>query len=113
MSRRIIPGLLFIVIASAAVLPAVAMTADKEKGVLVQVTGRVRLVGSDTQPDIIISWEDKQWYIASEDAYKLKNMQQRIVTIEGKETIKEMKFASGRSAGKRNILSDIRIIAVK
>ena len=113
MTKRIILWLLFIGLASAAVLPVVALAAGKENGVLVQVTGRVRLIGNDARPELVISLEDKQWYIAREDMHKLKNLQQRIVTVEGKEIVKELKFANGRSAGTRRILSDIKIIAVE
>ncbi|MCL2154738.1 MAG: hypothetical protein FWH53_03635 [Leptospirales bacterium] len=109
MAKRIILWLLFICLASVEVLPA-----GKDGNEKLQVTGRVRLVGSDVRPELVISAEGGlQWYIANEDKQKLMNLQQRIVTVEGKETIKEMKFANGRSAGKRHILSDIKVITVK
>jgi hypothetical protein len=92
----------------------VALTAggcrDKE---IVQVTGKVRLVGSGVMPEIVISAEDKEWYVAREEMQKLHKLQQQTVTVEAKETIKEMKFANGRSAGIRRTLSDIKIISIQ
>ena len=108
MTRNIIFGLLFFCLA--AVLTAQCQC---QKKVTVQVTGKVRLVGSDSFSELVISSEDKQWYIASDEIKKLKDLQQRIVTVEGEETIKEMKWASGGSAGTRIYLSNIRIVTVE
>ena len=80
---------------------------------IVQVTGVVRLVGSATFPELIISGPDAEWYVAGEEIDKLKDMQHRTVTVEGLETVIELKFASGRPAGKRRELRDIAIIAVE
>ena len=89
-----------------------AQTEPEEKRV-VRVSGRVRLVGHDPFPELVISGEDGEWYIAKEEEYKLKDLQQRTVEIEGEETVIELIFASGISAGQRRTLTNIRIISVK
>jgi hypothetical protein len=85
----------------------------EEEGILVQATGRVRLVGSDVLSEVVISAEDKQWYVAGEDMQKLKDLQQRTITVEGEETVKELRWANGRLAGRRRYLSNIRILNVE
>ena len=90
--------------------------APEEKNVpaqsIVQVTGRVRLVGNDPFPELVITAQDREWYIDKEDVQKLKDLQQRTVTVEGTETVKTITYASGRSAGERRTLKNIRIISV-
>ena len=114
MTRIIFFQLFFIGLISSMVLSAGGckgkVVDDKD---VVQVTGRVRLVGSAPMSEIVISAEDKQWYVAREDMHKLIKLQQQTVTVEAKETIKEMKFANGTSAGTRRILSDIKIITAQ
>jgi hypothetical protein len=43
----------------------------KEKVLVVQVTGRVRLVGSAPMPELVITGPDKSWYINMKNANKL------------------------------------------
>jgi len=92
-----------------------AQAVGNEQSRQVQVTGRVRLVGSGTLPEVVIQGEGKQWYIAGggEDMQKLNALQQRIVTVEGEETIRELRWANGRSAGMRRYLSKISVIQVE
>ena len=94
----------------AAALPALG---SREKKTVVKITGTVRLVGSEPFSELVISGTDDEWYIDKDDEQKLWNLQQRTVTVEGKETVKELKFANGRSAGERRILRDIKIITVE
>jgi len=79
---------------------------------VVQVTGVVRLVGTGTFPELIIDNSQMSWYIAKAEMSKLQDMQHRTVTVEGEETVKELKFASGLSAGTRRDLKNIKIISV-
>jgi len=116
MTKRIIISLLFFIcLASAAALAAGGggkgkVTDDND---IVKVTGKVRLVGTGVMPELVISGKDREWYIAKEDMHKLHKLQHQTVTVEGKETAKEMKFANGRSAGIRYTLSDIKIITAQ
>ena len=82
-------------------------------GAVVQVSGRVRLVGSDPFPDLVITGPGREWYIDKGDEHKLRDLQQRIVTVEGAETVKELTFANGSPAGERRTLKNIRIISVE
>ena len=94
----------------AAVLPA---GGKKEKSTIVQVTGRLRLVGSGPAAELVITGQDREWYVAKGDQDKLKDFQHRIVTVEGAETITELKFANGMSAGERRTLKNIKIITIE
>lgn len=80
---------------------------------LVQVTGIVRLVGTGLFNDIVITREKTQWYVTQEEMYKLHDLQHQKVTVEAEETIVELRFANGISAGSRRILNNVRIIKVE
>ena len=95
----------------AAVLPAGG--SKKEKSVIVQVTGRVRLVGSEPITEVVISGPEWEWYVAREDEHKLKDLQHRTVTVEGSETVIELTFVNGLSAGTRRTLTNIKIISIE
>ena len=87
--------------------------ANREKTVIVQVTGTVRLVGSAPITDLVITGQGMEWYIARNEEYKLKDLQQRVVTVKGSETVQSLSFASGLPAGERRILKNIKIISVQ
>ena len=86
---------------------------EKEVPNAVQVTGVVRLTGPALFPELIISGAEYVWYIVNEEMNKLHEYQQRKVTVEGEETIRELKFANGWSAGTRRELRNIKIITVE
>jgi hypothetical protein len=44
---------------------------------------------------------------------KLHDFQHQVVTVEGEETVVELRFANGLSAGIRRTLRNIRVISVK
>ena len=79
---------------------------------LVQVTGIVRLVGSSPITEIVITGPDKEWYVSREDDRLLRELQHRTVTVEGYESVFELRFANGFYAGQRRELKDIKIIAI-
>ena len=82
-------------------------------GSAVRVSGTVRLVGNEPFTQLVISGQDNQWYIDSDDEPKLKNLQHRTVTVEGIETVTNLTFANGQPAGTRHTLSKIRVISVQ
>ena len=86
---------------------------DSAQSAVVQVSGRVRLVGSSPFSDIVITGLEMEWYIERAEMPKLMELQQRTVTVEGTETVMDLTFAGGRPAGQRLILRDITIIAVE
>jgi len=90
-----------------------SVKSTEEEKTIVTVTGLVRLVGSSALSELVITGEEAQWYIASEDREKLHQLQQRRVTVEGKETVRELRFAGGQSAGLRRELRNIKIIEVQ
>jgi uncharacterized membrane protein len=79
---------------------------------IIQVTGLVRLVGNDPFTELIIDNSQTLWYIAKDEMSKLNDLQHRTVTVEGEETVRELKFGNGMSAGTRRDLKNIRIISV-
>ena len=84
---------------------------SKEPGTQdVEATGRVRLVKNGPQFSLVISSEDREWYIESGEREKLMRLQQQIVTVKGKEYYIDMTFAGGRSAGRRYYLKDVKVI---
>jgi len=104
----------------AASLPAFgAKEKDKDSGkdapavTVIQVTGIVSLVGNANFAELQIRSSEKSWYIAKDEMDKLYDLQHRTVTVEGEETVRELKFANGLSAGKRRDLKNIRVISVE
>jgi len=79
---------------------------------IVQVTGIVRLVGNANFPELLIDNSQTSWYIARNEMDKLYDLQHRTVTVEGEETVRELRFGNGLSAGTRRDLKNIRIISV-
>jgi cytochrome bd-type quinol oxidase subunit 2 len=86
---------------------------DTAKSNVVQVSGTIRLVGTALFPEIVITSSDNEWYIDSEEMSKLYDFQHRKVTVEGEETVEELKFANGLSAGIRRTLRKIRVISIE
>ena len=81
--------------------------------VVVQITGVIRLVGTANFPEIVISNDEHDWFVVKAEAGKLHDLQQQVVTVEAEETVKELRFANGQSAGLRRELRNIRIISVE
>jgi len=101
-------ALLILMIAVTA-LPALG----RREGTVVEVTGTVRLVGNAPFYELVITGEEHEWYVAKEDQQKLWDLQQRVVTVEGSETVTRLTFVNGFSAGERRTLKDIKIISVE
>jgi hypothetical protein len=85
---------------------------NKEKANVVRVTGVVRLVGTGLFPELVITGPEMEWHITPDEEKKLYDLQHRTVTVEGVETVTELKFANGLSAGTHRELKNIKIIAV-
>ena len=81
-----------------------------EKPETLRVTGVVRLVGSGPGMELLLSNEEREWYIDRKDRDKLWDLQQQIVTVEGEEWTEELTFANGRPAGERRYLQNITIV---
>jgi len=79
----------------------------------VRATGMVRLVGSGLFPELVITGPDREWYISREEDHLLKELQHRTVTVEGYESVFELRFANGLYAGQRRTLKDIKIISIE
>jgi len=84
----------------------------KEPLAVIQVTGIIRLTGNANFPELIISNSENSWVIANEEMDKLHDLQYRMVTVEGEETVTELHFANGLSAGIRRELRNIKLITV-
>jgi len=76
----------------------------------VEVSGRVRLVGSSPMTSLVISGEDREWYIESNENKKLMHLQQQNVTVIANEYYEDRVFANGTSAGRFYFLKDITVI---
>lgn len=86
---------------------------NASKNNIVKASGTVRLVGTSLFPEIVITGHEDEWYVDKEEMSKLYDLQRRKVTVEGEETVVEMKFANGLSAGVRRTLRNIRIISIE
>jgi hypothetical protein len=92
-------------------LPAFGGREDgKPKPQPVEATGRVRMVGSSPLSSLVLSGENREWYIEAGEQEKLMRFQQQTVTVRGREYYEDLTFANGISAGRRYYLKDIKII---
>jgi hypothetical protein len=83
----------------------------KEPGqVKVTVSGTVRLVGSSPMPSLVITGEDREWYIEQAEEKKLFHLQQQNVTVSATEYYADYTFANGVTAGRRYFLKKITVI---
>ena len=81
------------------------------EGQLVELSGRVRLVGNEPFPELVLTGEDGQsWFIAPEDRTVLSAYEQRIVTIRGRVKLQELILANGQKLETRRILSEVTLV---
>jgi hypothetical protein len=76
----------------------------------VEVSGRVRLVGNSPMTALVITGEDREWYVESGEKEKLMHLQQQDVTVIAYEYYEDRVFANGASAGRYYFLKDITVI---
>jgi hypothetical protein len=81
-------------------------------GDIVELSGRVRLVGSEPFPDLVLTGgDDQDWYLDDASRQVLRFYEQRIVKVRGRVELKEMILANGRSLGFRRFLRDVEILS--
>jgi hypothetical protein len=76
----------------------------------VEASGRVRLVGNSPMTSLVITGEDREWYIEFGEKEKLMHLQQRNVIVTAYEYYEDRVFANGTSAGRFYYLKDISVI---
>jgi hypothetical protein len=77
---------------------------------MVEISGRVRLVGSEPFPDLVITGEDGQdWYPEGPSRQALRSFEQRIIRVRGRVELRELVLANGHSLGFRRFLLDVEI----
>jgi hypothetical protein len=86
---------------------------DDPKPLKVEVNGKVRMVGNSPMTFLVISGENREWYVEPDEQEKLAHLQQQTVTIKASEYYRDRVFANGRSAGRHYYLKDIVIISPK
>jgi len=80
-------------------------------GERVEITGRVRLVGSEPFPELVITdGEKRDWYITAKDRPALRMFEQQTVTVRGTLTREEMTLANGRRLDDRRVLSAVELV---
>jgi hypothetical protein len=94
-----------------AVFPALGLGQKDAKKTAVEVSGRVRLVGSGPNTELVITGEDREWHVGAKDRKKLMQLQQQIVRVKGKESFVDLRFANGMPAGRRYMLEDITLLS--
>jgi len=76
----------------------------------VEVSGRVRLVGNSPMTSLVITGEDREWYVEPAEKEKLMQLQQQNVTVTATEYSEDRVFANGTSAGRYWFLKDITVV---
>jgi hypothetical protein len=83
---------------------------DASKPQKVEVSGIVRMVGNSPFSSLVISGEDREWYIVPEEQKKLMDLQQQQVTVRAQEYYYDRTFANGTSAGRQYYLKKIVVV---
>jgi hypothetical protein len=96
-----------------AVLNVRAAGKKEARPVKVTVSGTVRMVGSSPMTALVISGEDREWYIEQAEERKIAHLQQQTVTVSGKEYYTDYVLANGISAGRRYFLKDITVVGTR
>jgi hypothetical protein len=88
---------------------------NKEKGSpklqSVEVSGTVRMVGSVPMTSLVITGDNREWYIDAGEQEKFINLQHQTVTVRASEYYRDMVFANGRPAGRFYYLKNIVLIS--
>ncbi|MDR1899659.1 MAG: hypothetical protein LBQ55_06605, partial [Treponema sp.] len=75
------------------------------EGQVLTLTGRVRLVGNEPFPELVLTdGADNDWYVGEEGRALLAPYQHRLVTIRGTVRLLELVLANGRALGTRRII---------
>jgi len=83
---------------------------DRPKTQKVEISGRVRMVGNSPMTSLVISGENREWYIEPEEQEKLMEFQQQTVTVRAEEYYYDRVFANGVSAGRQYYIKNIVIV---
>jgi len=78
----------------------------------VEITGRVRLVGTSRFPSLMIAGEERDWLVADDERDKLMDLQQRVVTVRAQEHTYEVVLANGLVSRRHHVLRGITVVRV-
>jgi hypothetical protein len=106
----VIPPLLLLLIIAG---NAFALGERDAKPRKVEVSGTVRMVGNSPMNSLVISNENRDWYIEPKEEKKLMPFQQQAVTVKAQEYYYDRTFADGSSAGRQYFLKKIVIVTPK
>jgi hypothetical protein len=79
---------------------------------IIQVRGRVRLVGSMPFSGLVISDNaDRDWYVEGADRNRIAGNEQQTITVEGRAEYRDIILANGEKIGVQRFLRDITVIS--
>lgn len=85
--------------------------AEVLSGEILQLRGRIRLVGNMPFPRLLITDEsDRDWYLEGTDRELLAPYEQRTLTVTGRAEYEDIILANGTRAGFRRFLRDVRLV---
>jgi hypothetical protein len=77
----------------------------------VELEGRVRLLGNEPFPDLVLTGPDGQdWYREDSRRGLFRSYEQRTVRVRGRVELTELTLANGRSLGFRRRLLDAELL---
>jgi len=76
----------------------------------VEVTGRVRLVGTSRFPSLVITNEERDWLIDDGEREKLMGLQQQVVTVRAQKHPYDVFLANGLFSHRHYVLRNIVIV---
>lgn len=80
-------------------------------GSKVLIHGRIRLIGNEPFSQLILTDDaGKDWYVSDDDRPRLRNLEQRRVSLTAEVEIKPMILANGKHMEDRRILKNIELV---
>jgi hypothetical protein len=77
----------------------------------VELEGRIRLLGNEPFPDLVLTGPDGQdWYLEDSRRGLFRSYEQRTVRVRGRVELTELTLANGRSLGFRRRLLDAELL---
>ncbi|MCL2194193.1 MAG: hypothetical protein FWB78_12465 [Treponema sp.] len=83
-----------------------------QQSVEVEVTGRMRLVGTSRFPSLVITSERRDWFISDEEREGLMGLQQRVVTVMAEKYTYKVFLANGLLSRRHYVLRNVVIVSV-
>jgi hypothetical protein len=80
-------------------------------GEWVELEGRLRLMGNEPFPDLVLTGPDgRDWYLDDSQRERFRSYERQTVKVRGRVELRELTLANGRTLGLRYALVDAELL---